>query len=133
MKLILLSKIKYRYSKFRKNTVYMRKWNTLLRDVDNLDTLAVLLMQNATSLSSDITKWSHRRFLYSLGAPQALKKQHNWILGKKSTTYMLALIKLHLCLKENYSEISACQVFSQSAQCPWTDILSDTQMKTSVY
>lgn len=47
---------------------------------------------------------------------------------------MLALIKLHLCLKENYSEISACQVFSQSAQCPWTDILSDTQMKkTLVY
>lgn len=121
------------YSIF-KNTVYMRKWNTSLKDVDNLDTLAVLLMQNITSLSSDITKWSHRRFLYSLEAPQALKMQHNWILVKKSTTYVLALIKLHLCLKENYSEISAHQAFSQSARCPWTDILSDTQMKkTLVY
>lgn len=51
----------------------MRKLNTLLMDVDNLDTLAVLLMQNATNLPSDISKWSHRRFLYSLEAPQALK------------------------------------------------------------
>lgn len=93
----------------------MRKLNTLLKDIDNLDTFAELLMQNVASLSSDITKCNVRRFLYSLEAPQALKMQHNWTLVKKSTTYMLALIKLHLCLKQNYSEITAHQVFSVSS------------------
>lgn len=54
----------------------MRKLNTLLKDIDNLDTFAEL-MQNVASLSSDITKCNVRRFLYSLEAPQALKMQHN--------------------------------------------------------